>query len=194
MIELTYILSVFLAGIITNKIIVDKIVTRLLILNADGAMHPLYAGIATTLVTLCSMAVTYPIYNRFLKSLGLYWLQIVIFVLLAAGLVVLSDFLFKRFLKAFYEKLGGYLIIVGVSSVVIGATLIITVGKLNYVGTLINTLGVGVGFIAATLMFMGVHAKLRTADVPEFLKGIPITLISAALISLPFLCLGEIIG
>ena len=59
--------------------------------------------------------------------------------------------------------------------------------ELNFVQSLFNALSAGLGFMLAMILFAGVRSKLDTADVPEFLKGLPITLIAAALVALSFL-------
>ena len=59
--------------------------------------------------------------------------------------------------------------------------------ELNFVKSLFNALSAGLGFMLAMLLFSGVRSKVETADVPEFLKGLPITLVSAALVALSFL-------
>ena len=58
---------------------------------------------------------------------------------------------------------------------------------LNFIQSLFNALGAGAGFLLAMLLFSGVRERLETADIPEFLKGLPITLVAAALVSLSFL-------
>ena len=59
--------------------------------------------------------------------------------------------------------------------------------EMNYVQSLFNALGAGLGFMLAMLLFSGVRTRLETSNIPEFLKGLPITLIAAALVSLSFL-------
>ena len=58
---------------------------------------------------------------------------------------------------------------------------------LNFGKSLVNALGAGLGFMLAMLLFSGVRSKVETADIPEFLKGLPITLVAAALVALSFL-------
>ena len=40
--------------------------------------------------------------------------------------------------------------------------------------------------IAALVLFAGVRQKLETCDIPDFLKGLPITLIAASLLAVSF--------
>ena len=58
---------------------------------------------------------------------------------------------------------------------------------LGFIQSLFNALGAGLGFMLAMLLFSGVRERLETADIPEILKGLPITLVAAALVALSFL-------
>ena len=57
----------------------------------------------------------------------------------------------------------------------------------NIVVALVNALAAGIGFLLAMILFAGVRSKLDSADIPEFLKGFPISLITAGLIAMAFL-------
>ena len=70
---------------------------------------------------------------------------------------------------------------------VLGITMLNITNELGFVQSLVNALGAGLGFMLAMLLFSGVRERLETADIPEFLKGLPITLVAAALVSLSFL-------
>ena len=69
----------------------------------------------------------------------------------------------------------------------LGVTLLNVKTELSFVEALFNALAAGIGFMVAMLLFSGVRSKIEAADVPEFLKGLPITLIAAALVALSFL-------
>ena len=51
----------------------------------------------------------------------------------------------------------------------------------------VDSVGAGIGFMVAMLIFAGVRSRLETADIPECLKGLPSTLIAASLTSVSFL-------
>ena len=59
--------------------------------------------------------------------------------------------------------------------------------ELTFLESLVNALSAGLGFLLAMVIFAGVREKLDEADIPEGLKGLPITLIAAAIVSLSFL-------
>lgn len=57
----------------------------------------------------------------------------------------------------------------------------------TFIQAMVNSLGAGLGFMLAMVLFAGVRGKMEDCDVPEFLQGLPITLIAASLVSLSFL-------
>ena len=57
----------------------------------------------------------------------------------------------------------------------------------GYTESLVNAFGAGVGFLAAMVIFAGVRQRMEDSDIPESLKGLPITLVAASLVALSFL-------
>ena len=146
-------------------------------------------GIAVTLVMLISTAVTYPIHRYLLIPNGLEYLQTIVFILVIAALVQLVEIVLKKYIPPLYTALGVYLPLITTNCAVLGLTMLnFTNTRItNYPEALFNALGAGLGFLLAMFIFAGVRSRLETSDIPETLKGLPITLISAAIVSLSFL-------
>ena len=178
------VVSVLLAGILTS----NAAQTKLLCLGADKKINTaFYINCAATLVTTITTAVTWPIYNFILKPLSLNYLQTVVFILVIIAFVQLLEILTKKFIKPVYDAVGAYLPLITTICAVLGITMLGIIEDYNFGRSLINALGVGLGFMLAMLLFVGVRSRTETADVPEFLKGLPITLIAAAIIAFSFL-------
>ena len=77
--------------------------------------------------------------------------------------------------------------VLGVTMLVLQKVTSTTAYEYTYLPALINAFGAGIGFLVARGMFAGVRGKLENADIPKSLKGLPITLVAAALVSLSFL-------
>ena len=88
-----------------------------------------------------------------------------------------------------YTALGVYLPLITTNCAVLGITMLnFTNARVtNYVEALFNSLGAGLGFLLAMFIFAGVRGRLESSDIPESLKGLPITLVAAAIVSLSFL-------
>ena len=104
-----------------------------------------------------------------------------------AALVQLVEIFLKRYVKPLYNSLGIYLPLITTNCAVLGVVLLNVDNGYNFVTSLVNSFGGGVGFLVAMVMFAGVRERLESADIPKALQGLPITLIAAALTSVSFL-------
>ena len=93
----------------------------------------------------------------------------------------------KKYVKGLYNALGIYLPLITTNCAVLGVVLLNIDNNYNFMSSMLNSLGGGIGFMIAMVMFAGVRERLETADIPRFLRGLPITLIAASLTSCSFL-------
>ncbi|MBE6810220.1 MAG: RnfABCDGE type electron transport complex subunit A [Ruminococcaceae bacterium] len=183
----TSIVSILLAGILTNNMVLSKFLGICPFLGVSKKVNTaLSMSIAVTLVMVIATAVTWPIYTYLLYP-NFTYLQTVVFILVIAAIVQLIEVFLKKFIKPIYNALGIYLPLITTNCAVLGITMLNITDGLNFGLSLVNALAAGLGFMLAMILFAGVRSKLDTADIPEFLKGLPITLIAAALVALSFL-------
>lgn len=147
---------------------------------------------AVTFVMVLATAVTYPIYAWILVPNGLDYLQTIVFILIIAALVQMVESVLKKYMPPLYNSLGIYLPLITTNCAVLGVTILNFTKELNYGESLVNSLGAGLGFGLAMVLFSGVRSRLESCDIPKSLQGLPITLIAAALVSLSFLGFGGI--
>ena len=179
--------SILLAAILTNNMVLSKFLGICPFLGVSKKTDTaLSMSIAVTLVMVVSAAVTWPIYHYILYPDYTY-LETIVFILVIAAIVQLIEIVLKRYIKPVYNSLGIYLPLITRNCAVLGITMLNITNELGFVQSLVNALGAGLGFMLAMLLFSGVRERLETADIPEFLKGLPITLVAAALVSLSFL-------
>ena len=182
----TSIASILLAAILTNNMVLSKFLGICPFLGVSKKTDTaLSMSIAVTLVMVVSTAVTWPIYH-FILSPDYTYLETIVFILVIAAIVQFIEIVLKRYIKPIYNALGIYLPLI-TTNAVLGITMLNITNELGFVQSLVNALGAGLGFMLAMLLFSGVRERLETADIPEFLKGLPITLVAAALVSLSFL-------
>lgn len=183
----TSIASILLAAILTNNMVLSKFLGICPFLGVSKKTDTaLSMSIAVTLVMVVSTAVTWPIYH-FILSPNYIYLETIVFILVIAAIVQFIEIVLKRYIKPIYNALGIYLPLITTNCAVLGITMLNITNELGFVQSLVNALGAGLGFMLAMLLFSGVRERLETADIPEFLKGLPITLVAAALVSLSFL-------
>ncbi len=184
----TSIVAILLAGILTNNMVLAKFLGICPFLGVSKKVNTAFSmSIAVTLVMVVATAVTWPIYTYLLDPNDLTYLETIVFILVIAAIVQLIEIFLKRYIPPIYKALGIYLPLITTNCAVLGITMLNITNQMNYMQSLFNALAAGLGFMLAMLLFSGVRSKLETANVPEFLKGLPITLIAAALVSLSFL-------
>lgn len=183
----TTIASIILAAILTNNMVLSKFLGICPFLGVSKKTDTaLSMGIAVTLVMVVASAVTWPIYNFILYPKFTY-LETIVFILVIAAIVQFIEIFLKKYIKPIYNALGIYLPLITTNCAVLGITMLNITNGFNFLQSIINALGAGLGFLLAMLLFSGVRERMETADVPEFLKGLPITLVAAALVSMSFL-------
>lgn len=181
------VISIVIAGLLTSNMTLSKFLGICPFLGVSKKVNTAFSmGVAVTLVMVVAAAVTWPI-NYFILSPRYEYLQTLVFILVIAAIVQLIEVLLKRFIKPIYEALGIYLPLITTNCAVLGITVINVQNGYNFIFSVLNALFAGLGFLLAMILFSGVRERLETADIPEFMKGLPITLVAASLVSLSFL-------
>ena len=143
-------------------------------------------GIAVTFVMLLATAVTWPIQIFVLNNLGLEYMQTIVFILVIAALVQFVEIFLKKFIPALHKSLGVYLPLITTNCAVLGVTINNMIDGYNFVESMVSSLGCGLGFMLAMVLFSGVRSRIDESDIPEHFKGLPATLIAASFVSLAF--------
>ena len=152
-------------------------------------------SVAVIFVMLLATAVTYPIQFFVLNPNGLGYLQTIVFILVIAALVQLVEIILKKYIPALHASLGVYLPLITTNCAVLGVCIsnvdnyLTATGGFGggFVQAMFNSLGSGLGFLLAMVLFAGVRSKVDKCKCPECFKGMPITLISAAIVSVSFM-------
>ena len=144
-------------------------------------------SLAVIFVMLMATAATYPIQKFLLDPNGLGYLQTIVFILVIAALVRLVEIVLKRYVPSLHKSLGVYLPLITTNCAVLGVTILNIDEGYNFAEAMVNSLGSGLGFFLAMVMFSGVRSTIEGSDIPESFKGLPVTLTAAAITSLSFL-------
>ena len=181
-------LSILLTGILTENFILAKFLGICPFLGVSKKLNTAVGmSAAVIFVMLLSTAVTYPINAKLLVPNDLEYIQTIVFILVIAALVQLVEIILKKYMPALYNALGIYLPLITTNCAVLGVVLINVENNYNFGQSMMRSLGGGLGFMLAMVMFAGVRERLESCDVPKFLQGLPITLIAASLTSVSFL-------
>lgn len=142
---------------------------------------------AVIFVLLMATAVTWPIYTFLLVPFGLEYLQTIVFILVIAALVQLVEFVMKKYMKPLYKALGVYLPLITTNCAVLGCVLLNVENHYNFLESIVNTFGIGIGFMLAMVLFAGVRSKMESVEFPKSFQGVPITLVAASIVSMSFM-------
>ena len=181
-------LAILLTGILTENFVLSKFLGICPFLGVSKKLNTAVGmSAAVIFVMVLSTAVTYPINQFLLVKNGLEYLQTLVFILVIAALVQLVEIALKKFLPALYNSLGIYLPLITTNCAVLGVVLLNIDKSYSFWQSIVNSLGAGLGFMLAMVLFAGVRERLESCEVPKFLQGFPITLIAASLVSVSFL-------
>ena len=148
-------------------------------------------GISVIFVMLVASAVTWPIQKFILEKIGLEYTQTIVFILVIAALVQFIEIILKKFIPALHKSLGVYLPLITTNCAVLGVTInnIIDYGAMEQYGfltSMVSSLGCGLGFLLAMVLFAGMRSRIEESNIPESFKGLPVTLIAASFMSMAF--------
>ncbi len=141
---------------------------------------------AVIFVMVLASAVTYPI-NILLDQNNLGYLRTIVFILVIAALVQFVEIVIKKYMPGLYSSLGIYLPLITTNCAVLGVALLNVEESYNFIQSIVNAFGAGVGYTIAILMFAGVRERITNATgIPKAFQGVPITLIAASIVSVSF--------
>lgn len=144
-------------------------------------------SVAVTFVMVMATAATWPIQRLLLDPNGISYLQTIVFILVIAALVQLVEIILKKYVPALHKSLGVYLPLITTNCAVLGVCVLNITENYNFVESLLNSFGAGIGFLLAMVLFAGVRGRIEYNDYPECFKGVPSTLIAASILSLAFM-------
>lgn len=143
-------------------------------------------GIAVIFVMVMATAATWPIQKYLLEPYKIGYMQTIVFILIIAALVQFIEMALKKFIPALHKSLGVYLPLITTNCAVLGVTIENIDESYTFVESVVNSLGCGLGFLLAMVLFSGVRSKIVESEIPESFKGLPATLIAASFVSLAF--------
>jgi electron transport complex protein RnfA len=180
-------IALLLAGILTDNYVLARTTGICPFLGVSKKFQQaLGMGIAVIFVILCATAATWPIYTYLLAKFELTYLKTVVFILVIAALVQFVEIVLKKFIPPLYNALGVYLPLITTNCVVLGIAEENITKVRSFLDSMTASLGVGLGFLLAMLLFAGVRSRIENCPSPKSFKGIPITLVAAAIVALAF--------
>ncbi|MBQ2931828.1 MAG: RnfABCDGE type electron transport complex subunit A [Clostridia bacterium] len=147
-------------------------------------------GLAVVFVMACASAITWAV-QQLLILFNIEYLQTIAFILVIAVLVQFVEMFLQKSIPSLYNSLGIYLPLITTNCAVLGVAIvnITRFGGMDFgfIKSVVYGATAGIGFTFAIVLFAGVRERLESSNIPGFLKGMPITLITAGLLSIAFM-------
>ena len=194
--QISRLLAITLAAILANNFIFSQFLGICPFLGVSKKVDTAVGmGFAVTFVMGLASAITWAVNKFILVPLDLEYMQTVAFILVIASLVQFIEMFLQKSMPSLYTALGVYLPLITTNCAVLGVCIsnvdnyLTATGGFGggFVQAMFNSLGSGLGFLLAMVLFSGVRSRVDKCKCPECFKGMPITLISAAIVSVSFM-------
>lgn len=177
---------ILMGGVLINNYVLQQFLGICPFLGVSKKVNQAVGmGVAVTFVMLFATAATWPIYTYILYPKFTY-LQTIVFILVIATLVQFVEIILKRFIPSLFKALGVYLPLITTNCAVLGVALNNITDGYSFIESMVSSLGVGLGFLLAMVLFAGVRSKIENCPAPKSFKGLPTTLIAASIVAMSF--------
>ncbi len=144
-------------------------------------------SVAVMFVMTLATLVTYLIQTFILVPLGIDYMQTITYILVIASLVQMVEIILKKVSPGLYQALGVYLPLITTNCAILGVALLVIQKEYNLIESIVFAISTSMGFGLALIIFSGLREQLEMTDIPEAMKGMPIALVTAGLLSLAFM-------
>lgn len=179
---------IFLSAMLVNNFVLSRFLGICSFLGISKKIETAIGmGLAVTFVMTIASVGSYLVYNFLLVPFGLEYLYNIAFILVIAALVQLVEMFIKKYSPALYKALGIYLPLITTNCVILAVAVLNMQESYNLLEAIVNGLGASLGYMLAIVLFAGIRQRIERNNVPSALQGLPITLITAGLMSIAFL-------
>ena len=179
----------FVLAIVTSMLIDNVVLSRFygicpFLGVSKKVKSSLGMGIAVVFVILVATCVCWPLYTYILVPAGIPFMDTVAYILVIASLVQLVGLFIKKYSPSLYKSLGIYLPLITTNCAVLGVVQTNTDTNLDFLNALANGIGTSLGFLIIIVVFSCIRVHLESANTPKAFKGLPIALITAAIMAI----------
>jgi electron transport complex protein RnfA len=179
---------IMISGALINNVVLNQFLGICSFLGVSKQMKASASlGGAVIFVMTIASAVANLLYDNILKPFGLDFMKTIVFILVIAALVQIVEMFLKKKSPAIYQSLGIYLPLITTNCAVLGIALTNVQNEYNFIESVLAGFGTAVGFTLAIILLAGIRSRIREEDLPRPVRGAPIVLISAALMSIAFM-------
>ena len=182
---------IFLGMALINNIVLVRYLGLCPFFGVSKKLGPAFSmGMATTFVMIIAAAVTWPINRYILIPFDVRYMELVIFILVVASVVQITELFIKRTNATLYNSFGIYLALITTNCAVFYLTLWNSLYDYSFLASITSAIGAGAGFTLALVLMSSIRERLDIADCPKPMRGVPIAFITAMMLSLALLGFG----
>ena len=180
--------TLFIGAVLINNFVLTKFLGLCIFFGVSKNLNAsIGMGFAVTSVITLSTILAWLVYNFVLVPLDLTFLRTITFVVLIASFVQLLEIIIKKESPTLYNMWGIYLMLIATNCIVLSVPVLSVTNNYNFIENIVFAVGSGIGFALALILMASAREKLDFADVPAAMKGTPIAVVVAGMLSLAFL-------
>ncbi len=180
--------AVFFASIFTGNILLTNYLGMCSFLSVSKELKTSTGlGVAVIFVMATTTPLNWLVYQYFLIPFGLEYLRFIVFIIVIAAFVQLTEMTIERYSEPLYQSLGIFLPLITVNCAILGVSLFMVIREYTFLTSFLFGLGSGIGWFIAIIAMAGIRQKLKNAKVPPGLEGPGITLIIAGFMAMAFM-------
>ena len=179
---------IFISAIFVNNIVLSQFLGICPFLGVSKKIQTsLGMGMAVAFVLTVATVVTFLLQKCVLDPLGLQYLQTIAFILVIASLVQMVEIILKKVSPALYQSLGIFLPLITTNCAVLGVAILVIQKDFTLIESIVYAFSTAIGFALALVLFAGIREQLAYVNIPKRMRGMPIVLVAAGLLSLAFM-------
>ncbi|HJX72283.1 MAG TPA: electron transport complex subunit RsxA [Bacteroidales bacterium] len=182
-----YILLI-ISAVLVNNVVLVQFLGICPFLGVSGKTQTATGmGLAVIFVMSLANLVTYLVQNFVLVPLHIEFMQTITFIFVIAFLVQIVEIILKKSARALYQALGIYLPLITTNCAVLGIAILAVQKDFNLLMSVIYAASIALGFTLALILMSGIREQMQLNETPKGLRGFPISMITAGLLSLAFM-------
>ena len=182
---------IIISGALINNVVLNQFLGICSFLGVSKQMKASASlGGAVIFVITIASAVASLLYDYVLKPFGLDFMKTIVFSLVIAALVQIVEMFLKKTSPGIYKALGIFLPLITTNCAVLGVALTNVQNGYNFIECVLSGFGTAVGYTIAIVLLASIRVRIREEDLPAPLRGAPIVMIAAALMSIAFMGFG----
>jgi len=185
--EISY-FAIIIGAIFVNNVVFAQFLGICPFLGVSSKVDTsLGMGAAVTFVMGLTALVAWPIQTYILNPLNIGYMQTIVFILVIASLVQMVEIVLKKVSPSLYQPLGIFLPLITTNCAVLGVAITMIQKEYTLLQSFAFSVSTALGFALALVLFAGIRERLELDDMPKAFKGVPIALVTAALLAMAFM-------